>query len=379
MQAGAALLDPGADLASCAAQVRADQVRTIVDDLIAPDVDRIDREGLYPAEALRALGQAGAYASHLARHTHHPARRLSAAIADMATVGATCMSTAFCVWCQDTCGWYLEQTENAALRHRLQPGIAHGLALGGTGLSNPVKALAGMEPFRLRGTRVQGGWIVTGALPWVSNLGENHWFGSIFEDSDQPGHRIMAMFQCGTNDVAIKQNVHFIALEGTGTYSVRIRRSFVPDDHILADPIETALPRIRPGFVLLQTGMGFGVISGAIAGMRRDDVTHGHTNRFLPQGADEFEADAAELWTRVADLADHPGQGRDYLRAVLQARLAVSELTLAATQAGILHGGARAYVEGSAVARRQREGNFVAIITPSIRQLHQEIASLSSH
>ena len=374
MQGGAALLEPGG-----AAPAGADPIRAVVAAAIAPNVERIDRDGVYPAAGLRALGEAGAFSSHLAAHTRHQTRSLAAAIADMATVGETCMSTAFCVWCQDTSGWYLEQTENAALRDKLQPGIAAGATMGGTGLSNPVKALAGLEAFRLRGTRVEGGWIVTGTLPWISNLGDGHWFGSIFENADREGHRIMAMFRCGEDGVGLKQNAHFVALEGTGTYAAFFRRTFVPDAHILADPIEHAIPRIRPGFVLLQTGMGFGVIAGAIAGMRRDDATHAHTNRFLPTGADEFEEQAAALRARVADLADHPGQGRDYMRAVLEARLAVSELTLAATQAGVLHAGARGYLEGSAVARRQREGNFVAIITPSIRQLRQEIAALSSH
>lgn len=353
-----------------------DPVRTAVEAAITPDVERIDREGFYPTAGLRALGQAGAYAAHLSRHAGRPS--LDAAITAMASVAETCMSTAFCVWCQDTCGWYLEQTENAALRDRLQPAIAAGELLGGTGLSNPVKALAGIEPFRLRGTRVAGGWSVSGVLPWVSNLGDGHWFGSIFEADGEPGHRVMAMFQCGHDGVAIKQSAHFVALEGTGTYSVMCRRAFVPDACVLADPIEHVLPRIRPGFVLLQTGMGFGVIAAAIAGMRRDDATHRHTNRFLRKGADEFEAEHAVLRDRVADLAERPGQGPEYLLCVLEARLAVSELTLEATQAGILHAGSRGYLEGAAAARRQREGNFVAIITPSIRQLRQEIAALSS-
>jgi alkylation response protein AidB-like acyl-CoA dehydrogenase len=220
---------------------------------------------------------------------------------------------------------------------------------------------------------------VSGVLPWVSNLGEGHWFGSIFQDAADPAHRVMAMFQCGTGGVGIRQNAHFVALEGTGTYGVMVRRAFVPDADILADPIEDVMPRIRPGFVLLQTGMGFGVIAGAVAQMRHDDRQYRHTNRWLPKGADAFEEEAAALQARVEDLAEQPGEGRDYLRAVLEARLAVSELTLEATTAGVLHAGARGYLEGSPVHRRQREGNFVAIITPSIRQLRQEIASLSAN
>ncbi|MDT7950063.1 MAG: acyl-CoA dehydrogenase family protein [Acetobacteraceae bacterium] len=368
MDIGAASLEPsGAGSGSL--------IRAVVAQSIAPDVERIDRHGFYPRDGLRALGEAGAFSNHLAAHTALPRRSIAAAVRAMAAVGETCMSTAFCVWCQDTCGWYLEQTPNQALRERLQPGIASGDTLGGTGLSNPVKALAGIESFRLRGTRVEGGWCVTGVLPWVSNLGGGHWFGTVFDAGDR---RVMAMFCCGQNNVEIRQNVHFVALEGTATYSIRFRRAFLPDADVLADPIDEIMPRIRPGFVLLQTGMGFGVIAGAAAQMRHDDVSYAHTNRYLPYGASFFEDEGARLTDELADLADRPGSGRDYMRAVLGLRLAVSELTLAATQAGVLHGGARGYLESSGIERRQREGNFVALITPSIRHLRQEIAALSS-
>ena len=90
--------------------------------------------------------------------------------------------------------------------------------LGGTGLSNPIKALSGIENFALRATRAEGGYVVTGVLPWVSNLGDGHWFGTVFEDADDPAHRMMAMVRCGQPGVEIRQSVHFSTLEGTGTY-----------------------------------------------------------------------------------------------------------------------------------------------------------------
>jgi hypothetical protein len=51
-------------------------------------------------------------------------------------------------------------------------------------------------------------------------------------------------------------------------------------------------------------------------------------------------------------------------------------LTLVATLAAVLHAGARGYISASPVNRLQREGNFVALITPSVRHLRQELARL---
>ena len=130
---------------------------------LAPLVGQID-EGLYPTTLMRRLGELGVFSRHLSLGGPIDLPR---AIADMAVVAESCMSTAFCVWCQDACGWYLENTANTALRDRLQGGIASGALLGGTGLSNPIKApglVQRLEPFALQATRVPGGYEVTGVL-----------------------------------------------------------------------------------------------------------------------------------------------------------------------------------------------------------------------
>jgi alkylation response protein AidB-like acyl-CoA dehydrogenase len=354
-----------------------DTVRTRVASELGPLAGRIDRDGFYPADTLRGFGQDGAYALHLGRHTSLVARSLWLAIDAMAAIGQGSIAAAFCVWCQDTCGWYLENTANEALRVRLQGDIGSGALLGGTGLSNPMKALAGMEDFKLRAQRVAGGYVVSGVLPWVSNLGDGHWFGTMFQNAADPSHRMMAMVRCGDPGVEIRQSVHFIALEGTATFSVRFKQAFIPDAQMLADPLDTYPSRIRPGFTLLQTGMGLGAVAACIQSMRQCDETHHASNQYLPKRPEDFAEALAEQRATIRQLACTPQEtAKDYLRAVLQARLAISELTLEATQAAVLHAGARGYISASPVNRLQREGNFVALITPSVRHLRQELAKL---
>ena len=359
-------------MAEPATHAATDPLDAVIASELGPLVTRIDHEGFYPAEAMRALGEAGLFSAHLAAASAHPS--IGEAVRRMALVGRTCMSTAFCTWCQDAAAWYLEQSDNAELRRRLQPGLASGAQMGGTGLSNPMKTFSGIEKLKLRGRRVPGGYEVSGVLPWVSNLGEGHLFGTVFEDADRPGHRVMAMFRCGHDGVEIRQNAHFIALEGTGTYSVLFRRALIRDDQVLADPLGDMVKRIKAGFILLQTGMGLGVIGACIDLMREADVTHGHSNKYLPRRADDFATDLHGMETEIGRLGATPlEQAPEYLRAVLLARLRTSELALEAGQAALMHAGSRGYIEGSPVNRRIREGYFVAIITPSIRHLRQEL------
>ena len=348
-----------------------DRLREVVAAELAPITQEIDHGGVYPAQAMRALGAAGLYGHHLRATAAQPS--IGAAVEAMSTVSETCMSAGFCTWCQDASGWYLEQSDNAPLRDSLQPGLASGIQMGGTGLSNPMKSLSGIETFKLRGKRVAGGYEVSGVLPWVSNLGDGHLFGKVFEV--EGSHRVMAMIRCGQPGVSLKQNAHFVALEGTGTYSVLFRRAFIADETLLADPLGDMVKRIKAGFILLQTGMGLGVTQACVDLMREANVTHGHSNKYLPRQAGNFADELAVLRREIARLAETPlEQAPEYLRAVLQVRLLVSELTLEAGQSALMHFGARGYIAGSPVNRRIREGHFVAIITPSIRHLRQELS-----
>jgi alkylation response protein AidB-like acyl-CoA dehydrogenase len=199
----------------------------------------------------------------------------------------------------------------------------------------------------------------------------------MFQNAADPAHRMMAMVRCGQPGVEIRQSVHFIAMEGTATFSVRFRRAFIADDQMLADPLDSFARRIRPGFTLLQTGMGLGTVAACISAMRDCDATHHASNQYLTKRPDDFDDALGQLRATIQALAATPEEtATDYLRAVLQARLAISELTLEATQAAVLHAGARGYISASPVNRLQREGNFVALITPSVRHLRQELARL---
>ena len=136
---------------------------------LRPLVRRIDEEGLYPESVMRSLGAAGAFAHHtLAPDTQGSG--LSAAVDAMAEVAGVCVTTAFCVWCQDALGWYLAQSDNPAPRDRYLADVASGRQLGGTGLSNAMKAFSGIEPLALKGRKAAGGYQVTGRLPFVSNV-----------------------------------------------------------------------------------------------------------------------------------------------------------------------------------------------------------------
>lgn len=350
-------------------------VRALAQGPLSAAADAIDR-GQYPRELLQALGAAGAYGAHLG--PGDSAGDYAAAIRAMAEVSAVCGATGFMVWCQQVCGLYLQQSGNPALLQGLLPAHARGERLGGTGMSNPMKAYAGIEPLLLKATPVAGGWRVNGTLPWVSNLGPDHYCGTLaaIEGTDR---ELMFLLRCDAPGVELRTCPSFSAMEGTNTWALRCTDLFIGADELIAEPARPWVGRVRAGFILLQCGFGLGVAQGAIDAMWKVEPALGHVNRFLEDRPDELQAELDALWARIDALAATPFEtGTEYFIDVLDARAQASEIALRAAQSALLHAGARGYLLSSDVQRRVRESHFVAIVSPAIKHLRKEIARLSA-
>jgi len=66
-------------------------------------------------------------------------------------------------------------------------------------MSNPMKALAGIEPMMLHARGVAGGYLVNGTLPWVSHIGRGQYFGTIVDvrrDDGSASHEAMFVVDC---------------------------------------------------------------------------------------------------------------------------------------------------------------------------------------
>ncbi len=349
-----------------------ERVRIVAKTTLAPEVDAIDRGELYPADILRALGAEGAYASHM---PHDGAADLRPAIAAMSVLSEYCGATAFMAWCQDTLAWYVGNSANAALKAKLFRPVTTASQLGGTGLSNPMKTFFGIEAMKLKGRKVDGGYVVRGALPWVSNLGPGHVFGTIFEREDAPGEKVMFIADCGDDNIKLQPCQPFLAMDGTGTYGVQFRDLFVPDTLVLADNAMPFVKRIRAGFVLLQAGMGLGLIRDCIDIMKSLNGPLGHVNCFLEQQPEDFEQLLEDCETEVMALAANPyDPSPAYWERVIKARLRLGEASVAAAHTAMLHCGARGYLKSHRAQRRLREAYFVAIVTPATKQLKKMLA-----
>ncbi len=351
-------------------------VKQITTGALASAAYQIDHEGFYPTDILRALGQAGAFGAHLERNGQNTGLAIDA----MREIARNCGSTGFLAWCHDVCGLYLEQSGNPALTGAMLDEHACANTLGGTALSNPMKTFAGIEKMLLRAKRVQGGYRVSGALPWVSHIGRGQYCGAIagvYLDDGSTSHEIMFLLRC-TDDVVLRPCPEFSGMEGTSTWGLRLDDYFVGEDALIADPAKPFIARVRAAFILLQTGWALGVTQGGIESMLEVEPLLGHVNKFLNDRPDDMQAELDDLSQRIQTLALTPFDGStDYVLSVLDARAQSAELSLRASQSALLHQGARGYMMNTAPQRRIREAHFVAIVTPAIKHLRWEMARLS--
>jgi len=348
---------------------------------LAPQVYDIDIHARYPKAFMHRLGELGGFASLTPPALGGSGRGLKHAIQVIEAISRECVSTGFLVWAQYALQWYLNHSANQALKARILPQVASGAKLGGTGQSNAMKSCCGIEDARLSAVKVPGGWQVNGTLPWVSNIGSDHYFHMGARVAGQSG-LLVGLVHGDHPGLTLVPSPHFTGMDGTNTFACQFRDAFLPDEQVVCLPgAEYAdfAARTKSAFILLQMGMGLGLIDACVAMMKRSNKTHAHVNRYLDDQVEDIEAvllDARAATYALADRIDQDGSA-PYVRETLELRLAGGEASLKAANAAMLHLGAKGYLQNNAAQRRLREAYFIAIVTPATKHLRKELADMA--
>lgn len=368
---------------ACSLEENLTEVRDLIATRLAPKVLDVDLKAEYPEEFLRALGSVGGFRGAVGEAYGGNGLGLRHVVRVIEEVAKECVSSAFTVWCQTACARYIQLSDNEWLKRSFLPRIAAGEVLVGTGLSNTVKSADSIESFRLSARRAEGGYVINGVLPWVSNLGASHFFTTgcpVRADDGSDEGLVFVLVDCSQPGVKLVDCAHFIGLDGTRTLACHFKDAFVANAMVLAHPDESAdyVRRIKPGMIHTQMGMGLGLVDACANLMAQSNRTHAHVNQYLDDQADDVEAalDGARIATyALADeIEAHPATGR--LLEVLKLRLAGGELSVRAAHAAMLHQGAKGYLVRNAPQRRLRESYFIAIVTPATKHLRREIARM---
>lgn len=357
-----------------------DAVRSLIATALVPKILDVDLKAEYPEDFLRALGKIGGFRGAIAPEFGGNGLGMKHVVQVMEEVAKECLSSAFLVWCQTACARYIQMSNNDWLKKQYLPRIAGGELLAGTGLSNTVKSCDTIEDFRLSAKRVDGGYVINGVLPWVSNLGPTHVFTTGCPVVSEDGKLVFILVDCTLAGFKLVDCAHFVALDGTRTLACQFKEVFIPDSMVLAHPSESAdyVKRIKPAMIHAQMGMGLGLIEACCKMMHQSNKSLAHVNQYLDDQVGDIEDVLAGARKAVYEIADELSEGPASERTldILKLRLAGGELSLKAANAAMLHQGAKGYLVRNPAQRRLREAYFIAIVTPATKHLRREIARL---
>ena len=271
-------------------------LNNLIETELKPYVKKVDVEAFYAGRFIKKLGEAGLFSS-----VNKSQREVI--LDGMSLVEATaktCMTTAFCLWCHLAGLTYVRNTSNEALNLKLLPLLEGGESLAATGLSNPMKSYAGLETLHLRARRTEGGYVLSGVLPAVSNLGDGHWFGVIA--SVDATKRISGFVSVNAEGLRLKEKTEFLAANGSATYSCQFDEVFLPDEWVLAEDADEFVEVIRPAFVLYQIPIGLGVTEASIASIDKMEQRQNGCNQYLRKQAADLAGSVTEIREQVERL-----------------------------------------------------------------------------
>ncbi|WP_231910052.1 acyl-CoA dehydrogenase family protein [Staphylococcus simiae] len=291
-------------------------------------------------------------------------------------VSETCLTTGFCLWCQLAFSTYLQYAPQTTLFKTLQQQLLSGEILGATGLSNPMKSFNDLEQFNLEHHYVNGQLVVSGVMPAVSNIQQDHYFGAISKAKDTD-ELVMFIVRANQEHITLVEKSNFLGVNGSATYQINLDHVTIPKDQIVTKDAKTFASAIRPQFVALQIPIALGSIRSSLDLIHQFAHTQNGINQYLEYDIDFYEEKHRRLKDSFYDVIK-AGQLDEQFSELIHLKKEAGYLLLDVNQASMVNGGARAYSPRAPQARKLKEGFFFAALTPTLRhlgKLQEEIAA----
>lgn len=341
---------------------RKQTLTNLIENKLERDVRRIDMDAFYAKDYLKSLGEERLFANDSDSFKD----QLTKEIELVKETAKTCMTTAFCLWCHLAALTYVRNTDNEELQADVLSALKNGTLLAGTGLSNPLKYLAGLEKLQLKAKRVSGGYELNGSLPYISNLQPEHSFAVIAKETEE--QQVMCFVQCNLPGFKMRERTDYLGLNGSATMLCTFNHVFIPDRRVISKDVEQFVEKIRPEFITYQIPLGLGVIESAIELIHNVAKKQDGCNVYLPVQAAGLLNQKEALEERLnIEIAKPELEWKE----IAKIRLETAYLTLEAVQAAMLHNGSAGYLRTSVPARKLREAYFFANLTPTIKHLEK--------
>ena len=342
--------------------------------------DALDTDADAGGTLLARLAAAGLFGAGLPRASGGDGSAPGAALAIVTRLAEHSLAAAFVFWAQRACIECIRHGADAALSARLLPALLEGALAGAPGLSNATKFLGGVDRLRVTAVPATQGARLSGDVPWATNLHPQGFIALLAAGDAAGGGAAVYAVPHDAPGLARAPDLDLTALRGTHTGALRLDGVDVNDVHggasgaawCIHPDAKTFLPAVRPPFVGLQCGLGHGLARAALQAAR---AASGGLPDVLARDAAALEAQLDADWRALTGGIDDGGL-RARPRELLALRLRMVELADAAVRLELQALGGRALLRGrdGGAGRRLREAAFLAVLTPTVVQLKNDLA-----
>ena len=362
-----------------------DTAERVARERVAPAAEAVDREAAWPAEGLRALGEAGLMGLLVPRAAGGEGQGLLGLVAVTEVLGRACSSTAMCyaMHCVGTAAIAAKATDFQ--RDRYLAAIAKGRHVTTLALSEP--GTGSQFYFSETSLRTDGDdYVVDGEKTFVTNGGhaDSYVISTVAnEPSAEFGEFSCLVVDAGSAGLTWGPPWQGFGVRGNASRGLRLEAVRVPRRNLLGaegDQVWYVFEIISPYFLMAMSAVYLGIARSAL------DLTTTHLKtRRTPHGegtlanVPELQLELAEMWSAVTacrhlvhDAARRGDEGDDAaLPSLYMSKAATAEMVVAVTNQAMTLCGGIAYRENSHLARLLRDARASHVMAPTTHMLKQ--------
>ncbi|TWT99083.1 Acyl-CoA dehydrogenase [Botrimarina colliarenosi] len=327
-------------------------------DALRAGATEVDRTSAWPAESMRLCGEAGVFEWFLPAEHHGQGWDDADVTRGYLALSEACLTTTFIITQRTGACRRIAGGANQALKERLLPGLAAGDSFATVGISHLTTSGRHLAKPMLAATRIDGGWRLEGAAPWVTGAeAALHVVvgAAVVDGQGEPtGEEILLAAPTDLAAVTTPPAFEMVALTASRTGPVRFDGAEISDDYVVAGPIPDVLKHgVGAGTGGPQTStLALGAAAASLA------LLHQEASR-RPDLAAPVEAIAAEHARLLVDLQAAANGSPTCSSESLRQR--ANSLVLRAAQAALSATKGAGYLAEAPAGRLCREALFFLV------------------
>lgn len=289
-----------------------------------------------------------------------PSSDIEASIGLVRSVAREDLSTAFSAWAHRMTIDYVSQGHGTGA---YLPALESAATLGATAMAAGTAHVLAGTPLPVSYRLDRDDVVLDGRIPWASNLIEPFLVVTAAAHVNDPERTLVVAIEGGTVGLEPAPYPELLALNATGSTTVKLTGVRVPRANVIADDVGPFVEGVIARFLLLQGAFCSGLADRALT---EAEANLGPMGEAIRSDLDRVRGDVDAADGTARALAQDSIAGRRPAHdELLRLRLRWSELATRAVHLELAATGGRGYLSRSATARRQREAAFLPIQAPT--------------